>query len=371
MKKILSILLVITMLFLNCGMMASAVTNHAGTDALRNQFKEGDYIYDYYYYSPVKGTTDKTKYPVILWLHGQLSGEFKGDQVRESDVVYLASEENQAKIKGTKGAYILVPRHPAVNSSASLAWSSENANIKKFVDKFIEENKDNIDTNRIYVGGYSMGGKAAMKFAATHSNFVAAVFPVSAIYLLASADSDIKGLINTPSWFFICKEDDFWGKPTPQSADWNLLCSISNRKNDIRWTQFTRIDSSGKDVGLFNYDGSRIIMIGYNEHNVWDPVLHDLVMKSGSMYPNMTTVDGNNKVVHLTVEESFLSWLSSQSLNGVIGEEGGSGDSTDNNQGGSIGNIGGSGKVFYHIREILEYVITLFDRVYKALFTII
>ena len=85
----------------------------------------------------------------------------------------------------------------------------------------------------------------------------------------------------------------------------------------------------------------------------------------------MTTVDGNNKVVHLTPEESFLSWLSSQSLNGVISGEGGSDDSTDNNQGGSIGNIGASGKVFYHIREILEYVITLFDRVYKALFTII
>ena len=371
MKKILSILLIITMLLLNCGMSVAAVSNQHSADAIRNQFKAGsnEDIYDYYYYSPVKSSSDTTKYPVILWLHGQLSGDYKGHQIRQSDVVYLSTEENQAKIKGTGGAFILVPRYPTLN--VSLAWTGENSNLKKFVDEFISEHKDNIDTNRIYVGGYSMGGKAAMKFAATHSNFVAAVFPVSAIYLLASADSDIKGLINTPYWFFICKEDDFWGKPTPQSADWNLLCSISNRKNDIRWTQFTRIDSSGKDVGLFNYDGSRIIMIGYNEHNVWDPVLHDLVMKSGSMYPNMTTVDGNNKVVHLTAEESFLSWLSSQSLNGVIGEEGGSGDSTDNNQGGSIGNIGGSGKVFYHIREILEYVITLFDRVYKALFTII
>ena len=372
MKKILSVLVIITMLLLNCGMMASAVSNQAGADALRNQFKEGDYIYDYYYYSPVKSASDKTKYPVILWLHGQLSGEFKGDQVRESDVVYLASEENQAKIKGTKGAYILVPRHPAVNSSASLAWSSENANIKKFVDKFIAEHKDNIDTNRIYVGGYSMGGRAAIKFAATNSDFVAAVFPVSAIYLLASADSDIKGLINTPSWFFICKEDDFWGKPVPQSSEWNLLCSNSNRREDIRWTQFTRIDSKGNDVGLFNYDGSKISMIGYNEHNVWDPVLHDLVMQKGTLYPNMTTVDGNNKVVNITPENSFLSWLSSQSLNGVIEDSG-----SDDNQGGTdsgnsgSGNTSSSGKTFYHVRDILEYILSLFSRVYKALFTVI
>ena len=368
MKKILSILLAITILLLSCVMAVSAVGNNDGADALRKQFKEGDYIYDYYYYSPVKSTADKTKYPVILWLHGQLSGEFKGDQVRESDVVYLASDENQAKIKGTKGAYILVPRHPAVNSNASLAWSSENANIKKFVDKFIQEHKDNIDTNRIYVGGYSMGGRAAIKFAATNSDFVAAVFPVSAIYLLASADSDIKGLINTPSWFFICKEDDFWGKPVPQSSEWNLLCSISNRKNDIRWTQFTQVDKNGKNVGLFNYDGSKIVMIGYNEHNVWDPVLHDLVMKNGSMYPNMTTVDGNNKVVNVTPENSFLSWLSSHSLNGVIGEEGG--DSNDNQSGSGGGSIGSSGKTFYHVRDILEFIISLFDRVYKALFTV-
>ena len=376
MKKIISILIVMTMLFLSCGMGVSAVGNNAGEDALRKQFKEGDYIYDYYYYSPVKGSTDKTKYPVILWLHGQLSGEFKGDQVRESDVVYLASDENQAKIKGTGGAYVLVPRHPAINTNASLAWVSENANIKKFVDKFIAENKANIDTNRIYVGGYSMGGRAAIKFAASYSDFVAAAFPASSIYLLASADSDLKGLINTPTWFFTCKEDNFWGPPTPQSSDWNLLCGITNRKNDIRWTQFTRIDSKGTDVGLFNYDGSRIIMIGYNVHNVWDPVLHDLVMKSGSLYPNMTTVDGNNKVVNVTAENSFLSWLSSQSLNGVIEDNGGNSGSGDNQGSTDSGNSGGansgsSGKTFYHVRDILEFIISLFDRVYKALFTVI
>ena len=372
MKKIISILLTITMLLSGLSMVGSAVGNNAGKDALRNQFKEGDYIYDYYYYSPVKSASDKTKYPVILWLHGQLSGEFKGDQVRESDVVYLASDENQAKIKGTGGAYILVPRHPAVNANASLAWASENTNIKKFVDKFIEENKSNIDTNRIYVGGYSMGGRAAMKFAATYSNFVAAAFPVSSIYLLASADSDIKGLIDTPSWFFICKEDDFWGKPTPQLSDWNLLCSISNRKSDIRWTQFTQVDANGKNVGLFNYDGSKISMIGYNEHNVWDPVLHDLVMQNGSMYPNMTTVDGNNRVVNVTPENSFLTWLSSQSLNGVISGEGGNSGSDSGNSGSSgSGNIASSGKTFYHLRDVLEFIITLFDRVYKALFTVI
>lgn len=371
MKKILSVLIVITLLLLNCGISAFAVSNHDSEAAIRNQFKEGDYIYDYYYYSPVKSSGDTTKYPVILWLHGQLSGDYKGDQVRQSDIIYLSTEENQAKIKGTGGAFILVPRFPTLN--ISLAWTGENSNIKKFVDKFIEEHKDNIDTNRIYVGGYSMGGKAAMKFAAAYPNYVAAIFPAASIYLGADCKADLRSLINTPAWFFTNKEDNFWGKPTPQSSDWSYFCSIVNDKSAIRWTQFTM--NYGNDTGLLNYDGSRIKMIGYTEHNVWDAPLHDLIMKDGKIYPNIvSTVDGNNAKVVLTTEKSFLYWLSSQSLNGVIGEEGDVVTPPDDggDQGGSgIGGTGSSGIKFYHVREILEFIVTLFDRVYKALFTVI
>ena len=381
MKKILSVLLIMTIMLLSCGMMASAVSNNAGADALRGEFKAGDYIYDYYYYSPVKNTSDKTKYPVILWLHGQLSGDYKGHQIRQSEVVYLASDENQAKIKGTRGAYVLVPRFPTLSFSQAwdgnlssvltggfkLAWTGESANLKKFVDKFISENRDNIDTDRIYVGGYSMGGKAAMKFAATYPNYVAALFPTSSIYLLASAESDLRSLINTPTWFFTCQEDDFWGKPTPESDDWTEFCKISNRKDSIRWTQFTM--NYGNDTGLLNYDGTRIKSLGYTEHNAWDPVLHDLVMLNGSIYPNIvSTVDGNNSRVTLTPENSFLSWLSSQSLSGTIGDDSGNSGSGGNQSG---GNSSSSGRVFYHVREILEYIITLFDRMYKALFVVI
>ena len=371
MKKIISLLVVLTMLFLSCCMSASAVSNQHSVDAIRNQFKVGsnEDIYDYYYYTPVKSSTDKTKYPLILWLHGQLSGDYKGDQIRQSDIVYLSTEENQAKIKGAKGAFILVPRFPTLN--ISLAWSGENSNIKKFVDQFISEHKDNIDTNRIYVGGYSMGGKAAMKFAAAYPNYVAAIFPAASIYLGADCKSDLRSLINTPAWFFTCKEDDFWGKPTPQADDWTYFCGIVNDKSAIRWTQFTM--NYGGESGLLNYDGTRIKTIGYTEHNAWDAPLHDLIMKDGKLYPNIvSTVNGYNTKVVLTVENSFLSWLSSQSLNGVIGEEGGDDGSDDGSGSGSgTGNQGSSGIKFYHVREILEYIVTIFDRVYKALFTVI
>jgi hypothetical protein len=98
-------------------------------------------------------------------------------------------------------------------------------------------------------------------------------------------------------------------------------------------------------------------------------------MKDGKIYPNIiSTVDGNNAKVVLTTEKSFLYWLSSQSLNGVIGEEGDVVTPPDDggDQGGSgIGGTGSSGIKFYHVREILEFIVTLFDRVYKALFTVI
>ena len=389
MKKILSILLVITLLFLSCGMTASAASNNDNINTIAKEFKDGEHVFDYCYYTPVKDASDTTKYPLIIWLHGQLSGHYPGYQVIKSDAAYFATKENQAKIKGTGGAFVLIPRDPT--ASANLAWNGEISDIKKLVDGFIADHKNNLDTNRIYVGGYSLGGKAAMKLAAAYPNYVAAIFPASSIYLGASANSDLKALINTPTWFFTCKEDNFWGKPVPQADDWSYFCSIANDKSSIRWTQFTRKDSSGKDVGLFNYDGSKILMIGYNEHNVWDPVPHDLIMQNGSFYPNMTTVDGFGTKVNLTTEDSFISWLSSHSLDGVVGEEGGNnnsgndGGSSDNNSGSNDGNsgsndsnsgssgeiLGSSGLVFNHLKEILEFIATLFDRVYKALFTII
>lgn len=357
MKKLLSVLLAVMTLLLSISMAVSAASNVDSMNTIIKEFHEGDYIYDYYFYSPVKSSSDKTKYPVILWLHGQLSGDYKGDQVRQSDIVYLATEENQAKIKGTKGAYILVPRFPTLN--ISLAWQGENANIKKFLDKFIEDHKNTVDTNRIYVGGYSMGGKAAMSFAAAYPNYVAAVFPASSIYpLLSSPNSDLTALADTPVWFFTCKDDDFWGKPVPQQSDWETFRRASNVKNSIRWTQF--------EMPLYNYDGSVILSLGYNEHNAWDPILHDLIMQSGSMYPNMTTINGQNGKVILKQDNSFIAWMSSQSLDGVVGEEG-TDDSTDDNQGNNSGNQG-SGLVFKHVREILEYVVTIFDRVFKRLF---
>ncbi len=352
MRKILSVLLITLMLLLSMSVAVSAASNTDNKETIINEFLEGDYIYDYYYYSPVKGSSDKTKYPVILWLHGQLSGDYKGDQVRQSDIVYFATEENQAKIKGTKGAFILVPRYPTLN--VNLAWQGENSNIRKFVDNFISTYKDNIDVNRIYVGGYSMGGKAAISFAAAYPSFVAACFPASSIYLLASATSDLKGLADTPTWFFTCKDDDFWGKPVPQQSDWDTFRAYSNVKSSIRWTQF--------DMPLYNYNGTIISSLGYNEHNAWDPILHDLIMMNGSMYPNMTTVNGLGGKVILKESNSFLSWLTSFSLDGIVGEES-SGDS-DDNEGGNTG----SGIIFKHIREILEYVVTIFDRVFKRLF---
>lgn len=357
MKKILSIFLVMLMLFSGMSMSASAAKNSDSLNTIIKEFKQGDYIYDYYYYSPVKSSSDKTKYPIILWLHGQLSGDYKGDQVRQSDVVYFATQENQAKIKGTKGAFVLVPRYPTLN--VNLAWSGENANIRKFIDKFISEHQANVDVNRIYVGGYSMGGRAAMSFTAEYPDYVAAAFPASSIYpLLSSPTSDLKALANTPVWFFTCREDNFWGKPVPQQSDWDTFRSYSTVKSKIRWTEFK--------MPLYNYDGSIISSLGYSEHNAWDPVPHDLIMKSGSMYPNMTTINGLGGKVVLKADNSFLAWLSSQSLDGLVGEE--TPDDSGNNGDNNSGNVGGSGLVFKHVRDILEYVVTIFDRVFKRLF---
>ena len=91
-------------------------------------------------------------------------------------------------------------------------------------------------------------------------------------------------------------------------------------------------------------------------------------MKGGYMYPNMTTRNGFGGKVILKEDNSFIAWLSSHSLDGVIsgGETDDDYDDTDSPDTGD--NEGGSGLVFRHVREILEYVVTIFNRVFKRLF---
>ena len=298
MKKIISLLLSLLMIF-SLVMTASAVSISAGPDAAYEAFSDGESALDYVYFSPVKSVDDETKYPLVLWLHGNSSGDYPRHQLYNSDIYKLSTDEFQARFVGTGGAFLLLPRDPT--RSINLAWDFAVEDAKRVLDDFIGEYGDNIDLDRIYVGGNSMGGKGVYKIAAAYPEVFAAVFPVSPVYVPTNAE--LRALSKTAVWVFNNKNDNYPQLTnTSVKSYFSYLNKNSENPQNNRWTSFSEYYGTG---GGLKED---------EVHNTWTAVLNDLFMDDGSEYKAMTTVDGKGNTVKLTYPEGFIHWLSSQSL---------------------------------------------------------
>lgn len=300
MKKLFSLLL---SLFMLCPFASFFIAQGAslgeGTDAIRRTFDEGTALLDYVYFSPVKGPEDETKYPLILWLHGNASGDYPGHQLVNSDIHKLASDELQARFRDAGGAFLLLPRDPTEN--VGLAWDLTVDKAKSVLDSFIEDNINNIDLERIYAGGNSMGGKGAYKIAAAYPEVFAAIFPVSPVYVPSKAE--MNALSDTAVWIFSNANDNYPQLlPDVVRSSFSQLNDYSQNPGNNRWSLFSDYYSTG---GTLQPD---------EVHNTWTPVLNDLFMDDGSEYMAMTTVDGEGNKIKLTYPDGFISWLSAQSL---------------------------------------------------------
>lgn len=302
MKKLFSIVLCILTVLSCVSLSASAVSEKQGMDALKAQFIHDESVLDYVYYSPVK-KNDKTKYPLVVWLHGNSSGDYPGHQLDNCNIALWSSEEYQSRFADTQGAYLLLPRYPT-SGLLSVAWEGTTNNLKKTIDDFVKKHIDNIDVDRIYVGGYSMGGKMTLRMAMTYPSYFAAAFPLSPVY--APSTSDLNNLIDMPLWFFWCKNDDYASlNQLTVMSNWNYLMNISNCRSSCRISTFDTIYNA--DYTVKTADGKADI------HNTWDAACHDMFMNDNMAQKDVVTKDGNGKYVQFTYPQGLIYWLSCQS----------------------------------------------------------
>lgn len=313
MKKMLSLILS-ALILCSFAVPATAVSEKDGMDKLKEQFTIVDKvegIYDYAYYSPVKDKNDKTKYPVVVWLHGNSSGDYPGHQLDNCNIALWSSEEYQSRFEGTGGAYLFLPRYPTSNLFA-IAWEGATSLPKKTIDAFVKANIDTIDTNKIYIGGYSMGGKMTLRMAANYPDYFAAAFPLSPVY--APSDRELNDLIDMPLWFFWCKNDDYASlNPVTVRGNWQYLMNISNCKSRCRLSTFDVIYNS--DYTVKTADGKNDI------HNTWDAACHDMFMNDGQPQKDVTTTDGNGALIKLSHPAGLITWLSHQSKENTFEKE--------------------------------------------------
>ena len=298
MKKIIAIILSFVCVFSSV-IGASALSVDGGVEPLKAEFISGEgpvengFSIDYSYFSPVK-ENDNAKYPLVIWLHGMGDGAEVGRPVQKSNVAYWASDEFQARFKPAGGAFILAARSREENGHY---WSDDMvAPLRAAIDAFIADNKDNIDLTRIYVGGYSMGGKMTLKMAVAYPEMFAAAFPICPAW---SPSEELCGYIaDVPVWLTSSKRDPLVNYFMAVTPTWEKIIAASNVAEDCRFSTLTKVCYE---------DGTKTA----SSHHAWYAINHDMFSDTNGDYPYMSTVNGLGEEVRLSHPDGMISWLSS------------------------------------------------------------
>ncbi len=297
-KKLTAIILSLIMLFGVTAASSMAVSLDDGMDALNNQFQKGvgpeteGFTIDYRYFSPV-GENDTTKYPLVVWLHGMGDGATEGKQVTEHEAAKWASDEYQSRFKGSEGAFIFAPRSL---EEKGLFWADSLIYpLRAAIDDFICQNKANIDLSRIYVGGYSMGGRMTLKMAIAYPEFFAAAFPICPAWMPTAQQAE--KIADMPVWLTSCVIDPLVNYFSSVRPTWNNIMTVSNVKEECR---FSTLTVSTYANGVPNVSG----------HHAWYAVNNDMFSSKNGDYPMMSTVNGLGEKVKLTYPDGMISWLS-------------------------------------------------------------
>lgn len=270
---------------------------------------------DYAMYSPEK---DGKKHPLIIFFHGMGEGgagslDNHGVQMYAYPECNFADTEIQ-NIMGGK-AYVLLPQSP--ETWPTNGFTSESGYLEvvnSLIDSMIANNPE-IDTNRIYVGGLSMGGYMASRVILDRPGKYAAAFLCSQAY--AITEEDAAKLVDLPVWIS-CSEADNTCRMDPYTyASYEKLvaaggkevkCAVmeSNSSDPASRFRFYSSDRDGyvlyyaeqenenKIKGEFVWDN-----VSYSGHNGgWVPVF-----ANGEYYLN----DDGAKV-------TIMEWVAAQSL---------------------------------------------------------
>ncbi len=296
MKRLISLILAITLVF-GASFAVNAVDLRDQVDDLIASFKAGEgpkangTSIDYMYFSPV-GRNDNKKYPLVIYVHGMGDGSKPGEQINKHYIAFWASDEFQNRFGSVDGAFILAPRS---HEESGNFWGDDLiVPLRTAIDDFIAKNKKNIDLSRIYIGGYSMGGKMVYNMAVAYPEMFAAIFPICPA--LSPSTEQFKYIKDIPVWLTSCRNDPIVNYGLSVKPGWERLCSVSTVASKCR---FTTLESARMG------DGSSCP----SNHHAWFAVENDMFAYNNGAYPQASTVDGTGKSVTLTSPNGMISWL--------------------------------------------------------------
>lgn len=150
---------------------------------------------------------DGNKKALIIWLHGMGEGGKDNDlQItgNRGGTAFISKEVQQ--IFG--GAYVIAPQCPTFWMPFEYKGVFQDNNYTKELLSLIDEVcvfHPDIDENRIYIGGCSMGGYQTLKTVLAAPHRFAAAFPICPAYELTKKDA--KRIKDVPMFFTHCMTD--------------------------------------------------------------------------------------------------------------------------------------------------------------------
>ncbi len=159
----------------------------------------------------------KKEWPLLIFLHG--SGE-RGDDL---DKVAVHGPPKLAAKGQLQDFIVIAPQCPKDDYWDSLTQQN---NLIQLIEEL--EEKLNIDSNRIYLTGLSMGGFGTWKLGATLHNKIAAIAPVCGGGTLW----DSRLLVDMPIWAFHGAKDDV----VPLKFTIEMVEEINRRGGEAKMT---------------------------------------------------------------------------------------------------------------------------------------
>ncbi|MDN5201135.1 prolyl oligopeptidase family serine peptidase [Fulvivirgaceae bacterium BMA10] len=188
---------------------------------------------DYFLFLPEGYDQDsEKKWPLMLFLHG--AGE-RGDDLN------LVKFHGPPKIVENQKDFPFILVSP--QCKAGTRWYA-NA-LSDLLDEVIKKN--NVDTDRIYVTGLSMGGYGTWNLATTYPDRFAAIAPICG----GGNPKLAKKIKDLPIWVFHGAKD----RIVPMSASEEMVKALKEHDSDV---QFTIYPEAGHDSWTETYNNPKL-----------------------------------------------------------------------------------------------------------------
>jgi glyoxylase-like metal-dependent hydrolase (beta-lactamase superfamily II) len=208
-------------------------------------------VLPYRYFEPSLPGNSTTKYPVILYLHGE--NECGTDNEAQLTITECATIWAEPDHLARNPVYILAPQAPAGSD-----WITEPVygNVIALLKLFTESHAD-IDSKRIYIVGFSMGGTGVWNMILKNPALFAAAMPISgnADSFLGNYDA-FAALKNMPVLAVHSIDDPV----SPVSGTNNAIAALQAAGNRCVGTSNTSIWGMGSVIPA---------------HNAWYPAFHN------------------------------------------------------------------------------------------------